>query len=214
MTKQLLGLFEDFSRVVDPKTQPEGFAHTEIELNSRGGSVSAAMAIGRLLRKYRMKAVVSPSSVCISACVLIYAGAVTRFGHFNAGKVGIHQPYLDLPIQQKIDAVTIKAAYESVLRDMKAYLREMNASELLADEMLKVPPTSVRYLTNEKQDQFGLVTVDPIEHEILDVEEAQDLGLTRTELMRRQELAMKRCYPRDMSVSCYQGVMSRGKVSR
>jgi hypothetical protein len=87
--------------------------------------------------------------------VLIYAGAVTRYGHFNAGKVGIHQPYLDFAVQQKkADPETIKNAYEIVLRDMRAYLRDMNVSEQLADEMLKVPPTSVRYLSDEEQDQY------------------------------------------------------------
>jgi hypothetical protein len=216
MTKQLIGLFEDFGRRVDLKIQPEGFPHTKIKLNSLGGSVPAAMAIGRLLRKYRMLARVTPSSVCISACVLVYAGAVTRHGHFNAGKVGIHQPYLDFPIQQKIDPETIKNAYESVLRDIRAYFREMNVSEQLADEMLKVPPTSVRYLSDKEQDQFGLVTTDPVEHEVSDVEQAQELGVTRTELMRRQMLLMKDCYTLYAggmnSSNCEHEVMRTGKV--
>jgi hypothetical protein len=71
MTKQLIGLFEEFNRRADPKIQPDGFAHTEIRLNSVGGSVPAAMEIGRLLRKHRMRAVVRPTSICVSACVLI-----------------------------------------------------------------------------------------------------------------------------------------------
>jgi hypothetical protein len=162
-----------------------------------------------------MLAVVRPTSICVSACVLIYAGAVTRFGHFNSGKVGIHQPYLDFSAQQKADPQTIKNVYETMLRDMKAYLHEMNVSEQLADEMLKVPSTSVRYLSDVEQDQLGLVIFDPVENEISEIELAQKLGLPRSELMRREVLAMKECYTRDMASrgsSCYDAVMKTGKI--
>ncbi len=215
MTKQLIGLFEEFDRRVDPKVQPEGFVHTEIRLNSVGGSVPAAMEIGRLLRKHRMRAVVRPTSICVSACVLIYAGAVVRYGHFNAGKIGIHQPYLDFPAQQGADPQTIKNVYESMLHDMRAYLHEMNVSEQLTDEMLKVPSTSVRYLSDVEQDQLGLVISDPVENEISDVEQAQELGISRSELMRRQMLLMKECYPRYMASgdsTCNDVVMKTGRV--
>jgi ATP-dependent protease ClpP protease subunit len=214
MTKQLIGLFEEFDLRVDPKIQTDGFFHTEIRLNSVGGSVSAAMEIGRLLRKHRMRAVVRPTSICVSACVLIYAGAVTRFGHFNAGKIGIHQPYLDFSAQQKADPQAIKNVYARMLLDMKAYLREMNVSEQLADEMLKVPSTSVRYLSNEDQDQLGLATYDPVEVEISEVELAQKLGLPRPELMRREVLAHE-CFVRDTAShgsACYDTVMNTGKL--
>jgi hypothetical protein len=149
---------------------------------------------------------------CLCACL---CWAVTRYGHFNAGKVGIHQPYLDVPVQTKVDPQTIKNAYEGVLRDMKAYLREMNVPEQLADEMLKVPSTSVRYLSDEDQNQFGLVIEDPIEVEISDVEQARELGVARAELMRRKVLSMKECYARDMSSRssyCYTTVMKTGRV--
>jgi hypothetical protein len=164
-----------------------------------------------------MLAVVNTSSVCVSSCVLVYAGAVTRYGHYNAGLVGIHQPYLDIPAHVKLDAMSAKNSYESMLRDMRAYLREMNVSEQLADEMLKVPSTSVRYLSADEQDHFGLVINDPIENEVSDIEQAQELGISRAELMRRQTLAMKECYARDMASpnsNCYDSVMKTGRVPR
>ena len=49
--------------------------------------------------------------------------------------------------------------------DIRAYLREMNVSERLADEMMKTPPSSVRYLIAEEQESFGLSVIDPIERE-------------------------------------------------
>lgn len=215
MLARLTQVFEEFSRRVDPTIQPEGASHTNIKLNSAGGSVAAAMAIGRLLRANRVVAWVDTESVCISACVLAYAGAVVRYGHYNAGPIGIHQPYLDVPARAKLDVLSAKSAYESMLRDMRTYLREVNVSEGLADEMLKVPSTSVRYLSADEQDQFGLVITDPIESEVSDIEQAQELGISRAELMRRQTLAMKECYVRDMAspgAHCYETVLHTGRA--
>jgi hypothetical protein len=85
-----------------------------------------------------MTAAVKPWAMCNSACVLIYAGAVVRFGHFNSGQIGIHQPYFEVP-KDSVDSDIIKNAYANMLRDMRSYLHEMNVSEQLADEMLTVP---------------------------------------------------------------------------
>ena len=59
-----------------------------VSLNSVGGDVAAAMTLGRILRREDKDAVIGPDDVCISACVLVLAGATHRaiFG----GKVGIH----------------------------------------------------------------------------------------------------------------------------
>ena len=210
-TAKLTEIFAEFSRKADPKKQPDGFSHTRIELDSRGGSVSAAMAIGRLLRKNRMTAQIPTSGQCSSACVFIYAGAVTRLGHFHAGKLGIHQPFLDIPTNT-IDAEAIKNRYLASLQDMRKYLREMNVSEQLADEMLKTPSSSIRYLTHEEQDHFGLVIFDPVEIEVANLEHAQALGLSRTEYNRREALILSRC-PLDSDYrNCNETVFKTGQL--
>src|SRR3978361_752506 len=64
---------------------------THFGINSRGGSVAAAIAIGRMFR--RENAWIGVNGVCFSACVFMLAGAVDR----QTGKldqVGIHRPYL------------------------------------------------------------------------------------------------------------------------
>jgi hypothetical protein len=208
MTEKLIRLFDDFRRQYDEKKQPDGFSHTEIDLNSGGGSVPAAMAIGRLLRQHRMTAWIKPGAVCNSACVLIYAGAASRLGN----SVGIHQPFFDVPGQQPIDAGMIKKNYASMLQEMKSYLREMNVSEQLADEMLKTPSSDIRYLTHDEQDQFGLVTIDPVEREIGNLEKAQELGIDRQEYNRREALIAKSC-PLDAGFGrCYDEILKSGKV--
>src|SRR5260370_26858999 len=66
MTKQLIGLFEDFDRRVDPKVQPEGFVHTEIRLNSVGGCVPPGMEVSTVCRKPQMTDVVSATFSLVS----------------------------------------------------------------------------------------------------------------------------------------------------
>jgi ATP-dependent protease ClpP protease subunit len=166
-------------------------------INSRGGSVAAAMAIGRIFRKEH--AWLGVDGDCISACVLILAGAVDR----QIGKtaaVGIHRPFLITSPQNPLTTEQVKQAYEHMLQDMRAYLREMNVSERLADDMLAVEPQRVRFLTQAELTEYGLGRVDPaeqqrraIENEARDVEEANQLGLDRMEYTRRKALAESIC---------------------
>jgi ATP-dependent protease ClpP protease subunit len=171
----------------------EGF-----EINSPGGSVAAAMEIGRLFRKERAWIAVKQNGVCVSACVLILAGAVNRVT--SPGRVGIHRPYLITSPQQSFTADNVKQSYSRMLQDLRAYLREMNVSERLADNMLAVEPEKVRYLTSAELQGYGLAGIDPaeqqtqaIENEMRDVEEASKLGLGRLEYTRRKALGNSLC---------------------
>lgn len=172
---------------------------SELDINSPGGSVYAAMSIGRLLRKERIMVTVAPNDVCASACVLILAGGVMRsfVGNIEGlrapvGNIGIHRPYLEVPAQQvKVDDV--KEQYGAMLQDIRAYFREMNVVEGLADAMLRIPPEEVHYLTDEEAKAYGLTNVDPVFQETLDLNEAQKLGLDRREYVRRKALADRSC---------------------
>lgn len=210
MVTGLSQLLKDAESRIDKAKQPQGIAHTQVTLDSPGGSVVAAMAIGRLLRKYRMQAVVPPDAVCSSACVLVYAGAVIRYGHFKSGRVGIHQPFLDAPKAAEIE--TLRGIYTSVLQDMKSYLREMNVSEQLADEMLKTPSSMVRYLDDEEQNRFGLVIFDPIEVEITNLQHSRELGISRVEYNRREALVLEHCPPHHNYRDCYEKIFSTGRI--
>jgi hypothetical protein len=59
-----------------------------VGLDSPGGSVIAAMAVGQLIRHKNMAAGVLQRATCSSACVLILAGGVSRFVSPD-GKIGI-----------------------------------------------------------------------------------------------------------------------------
>ena len=80
-----------------------------------------------------------------------------------------------------------------MLNIVRAYLRDMNVSERLAEDMLKIPPAEVRYVSNDELVNYGLSYLDPIEQETRELLEAQSLGVDRREYVRRQALRTTKC---------------------
>jgi len=167
------------------------------EINSPGGDVSAAMAIGRMFRKERAHIQVNRNDICISACVLILAGAVERL---VSGAVGIHRPYLATTPQQTMTAEQVKEAYENMLQQIRSYLHEMNVSDRLADDMLATAPERVHIVTASELEKYGLTGVESneqqrraIENETRDIAEANQLGISRREYTRRKALGIESC---------------------
>jgi hypothetical protein len=109
-------------------------------------------------------------------------------------------------------ALTVLRTYGALLVDIRAYLREMNVSEQLADAMLAIEPERMHVLTGSELRRYGLAGVDPAEqqrrairNEALDVEEANKLGLDRMEYTRRKSLGESICAygPTGRAVSDY-----------
>src|SRR3954449_1918853 len=61
-----------------------------VVLNSPGGSVADAMAIGRLIREKKFATEVEPGKYCASSCPLVFAGGVERRAGDKAA-IGVHQ---------------------------------------------------------------------------------------------------------------------------
>jgi hypothetical protein len=193
----------------------------ELIVDSTGGNVAAAIAIGRMLRVARMPISIPKGQQCISACVLVLAGAVTRnYG----GRVGIHRPYFDLSNKLRpLQPNEVRLGYADLLQTIRTYLREMNVSERLADDMLAIDPVNVRYLQYDELEQYGLKWHDPVEQETLDLQEAQSLGLDRREYIRRQAIEQMKCEYHTLEMrlrrapdlpdfeSCWQSVMKLGR---
>jgi hypothetical protein len=178
-----------------------------VELNSPGGSVNAAMAIGRIVRKEEAGAFVNGGAVCLSSCVLILAGG--SFRSFE-GKVGIHRPYLPVP-SGDVSSQNVKAIYAQMLQDLRAYFREMNVADGLADAMLRTNPERIRLLSHEELATYGLTPVDPIAAESFDLLAAKSYGLDRQEYMRRKVLAESRCGgPASVGSQCYRSILENG----
>jgi ATP-dependent protease ClpP protease subunit len=204
MFEKVLGLLKEAEARTDKSEARTTFADY-ITLDSPGGSVLAAMAIGRLARQHRLTALVPRGAACVSACVLIYAGAVVRNARTSGGRIGIHAPFLDISGADFSEEAARKA-YTSLLQDIRSYFRER-----LADEMLKTPASQVRFLTVKEQDRLGLVLMDPIEDELISLSEAKRLGISRLEFNRRRALIEKLCPNDDDFVSCADSLYATGK---
>ena len=193
-----------------------------VELDSPGGSVSAAFAIGRIIRRENIGVTIRfqrfKPGICNSACVLLFAAGVHR-EFIDAGSrqgfgslLGIHRPYLEVPTQN-VSPDVVSSEYRQMLQSVRDYLREMNVSEQLADAMFRVEPEHIKYLTYKAVKDFGLTIWDPVYKEMMDVTEAKKLGITRQEFMMRRNRALGSCGG-DAShwMDCYVGVMTNTRM--
>ncbi|MGY4432849.1 hypothetical protein ACVWWO_005326 [Bradyrhizobium sp. F1.13.1] len=60
-----------------------------VVLNSLGGSVTDALAMGRLIREKRFATEVEAGKYCVSSCPLVFAGGVDR--RAEKASIGVHQ---------------------------------------------------------------------------------------------------------------------------
>ena len=162
--------------------------HILVDLNSSGGSITAALEIGRLLRKMGSMAFVSTNAICMSSCVYILAGADHRAVD---GKVGIHRPYE--PESTETSKEIQKAKYRKLEVQIKEYLAEMNIPLKLYDDQLFISPESIRVLTDRELQEYGLNKNDPFAEEADAAKEAKKLGITRLEYAERTASANRRC---------------------
>lgn len=131
----------------------------QVYLNSPGGSLLAAMAIGRLLRGHGFDTAVGTRTVdplqpaggvCYSACPFALAGGVHRV--LEAGSlVGVHRAENRLPWPDQ-------SAFERrVQNDATTYLQEMGVSPELYGLMAQVPPGTIRLLRQDEAVHLALV---------------------------------------------------------
>lgn len=122
-----------------------------VNLDSGGGHVLSAMAIGRLLRQMNAVARVEAGASCSSACVLVLAGAPVRVVQPGA-VIGVHRPYdpkgFQLSAGQKGNQ---DAMLDSLVR---SYLREVRVPPALYDAMLNAPQG--RTLSPSELSWYGL----------------------------------------------------------
>lgn len=142
--------FDEFLRT--QVTMPE-----LVYLNSPGGSVQEALAIGRTLRGLGAETRMTEADVCLSACPYILAGGALRIVEDGA-MVGVHQHYFGENV-----ALPAFLAVEDIQRgqgEVMAYLDEMGIDPLLMQPALMTPPSEIYLLTAEELERYGLVTPD------------------------------------------------------
>ena len=163
-TERLAALFE--ADALNPESPVPAIAKGRgvlpmlvLELDSSGGDMEEAMRLGRWLRGKWGGAAVMAGDRCVSACVLVLAGAVVREA---AGDVGVQR--------QPFDA---------------AYLSEMHIPSGLSALPLESGRGGGRALTAEEKSRFLLEGWDLRAREERTAAQARRYGLTSSELRRR-----------------------------
>lgn len=156
--------------------------HFYFTLDSDGGDVDAAMALGRFVRSKRGKVNVLHTSTCASACVFVLAGGVDRLVE---GPVVIHRPYRAAAETYGYDDA--QADFQQRGLRIRAYLEEMNVSSSLYEAMLAVPSESGRRLTREELAYYRIGQDDPVWAEERNAAEAKRRGLSMPEYLQRMQ---------------------------
>lgn len=177
--QRLVRRADQFAATAPWKNEPGG--HYSVLVDTPGGSVDAAIAIGRLIRETDAAEVAVPQgAMCVSACVLILAGGNTRS---VKGKVGIHRPYL--MVDPNVTPEAQKRQYTAIGQAIKSYFESVNVPTSLYDAMFRTPPEDVHFLTEDELQTYNLGMHDPFYLEAIYARFAQRYGLTKVEVMQR-----------------------------
>jgi hypothetical protein len=129
-----------------------------VVLNSPGGSVADALAIGRLIRDKRFSTEVEAGKYCVSSCPLVFAGGVDRHAGDRA-IIGVHQvaalrsatagpPRDEMSVAQNISA------------RCQRYLGEMGVSLQVWVHAMETPHDKLFVFTPDELKSLNIVTAD------------------------------------------------------
>jgi hypothetical protein len=122
-----------------------------VVLNSPGGSVADALAMGRLIRERKYTTEVEAGKLCASSCPLVFAGGVERRAGDKA-TIGVHQvaalASVNGPPHDEMDvAQRISARCERYLGDMGVNLQVwVHAMETPPDKLFVFKPAELKSL--------------------------------------------------------------------
>jgi hypothetical protein len=132
-----------------------------VSLNSPGGSVGDALAIGAMLRKSGFATSVEKGALCASSCPLMLAGGVTRLASAEAA-IGVHQIYAAETTQTlgtlKPTAATAMADAQRTTAEITRYLNDMGIDPGLWLHALETPPGELYFLKPNELKTLRLVT--------------------------------------------------------
>ncbi|ARE42432.1 putative periplasmic protein (plasmid) [Rhodovulum sp. P5] len=137
------------------RREHEGTPVRVLDLDSTGGSVHDALAIGRALRAGEIDTEVVDGAICFSACPYIFAGGVARRVEAG-GRLGVHQHYFGentfLPAFMAVKDIQRGQA------DVMAHLRAMGVDPALMEPAMRTPPEEIYVLDRQELTEFRLVT--------------------------------------------------------
>lgn len=142
-----------------------------LDLDSSGGHVEYAMRAGEDIGEAGWTIWVREDAICHSSCVLVLAAGDNRL---IAGKVGVHR------IIRLASEATSRAELNRELRDVHAkiedYLSGNGVAVAVADLMMTVPNRSLRLLSDEELNEYGLVGINAVQDDLDRIRLARKCG--------------------------------------
>jgi len=126
-----------------------------LRLNSRGGDVDEAMAIGRTLRQAGGETF---HRQCDSSCIFIFMAGVKRHTQAGAGDALAYTMLLHRPELGDAHVNSPSAFTAQMMNMLKIYMSDMVGSDALYDDMMQVPFAAPRPVRLSEARQTNLVT--------------------------------------------------------
>ena len=140
-------------------TPPNGVPMIFVKLDSPGGDVIEALAIGREVRRRFMTTGVVRNTECDSACVFVLIAGIHRGGD---GRVGLHRPAFDPAFFAGLSPTAARDRYNSLAENLRQYyVDEMGGSPEAFRMMMTTASTSIRYLSTSEMWELGVIGEDP-----------------------------------------------------
>ena len=118
-----------------------------VVFNSPGGSVPAAIQIGKAIRLKGFATLVPDGSLCASACALAWLGGTSRYMTLSA-KVGFHAAYINNSGEKQVSSVANAL--------IGSYLNGLGYSEDAIAFFTSAPPEALQWLTFEESARLGI----------------------------------------------------------
>lgn len=126
-----------------------------VRLNSPGGSVQDALAIGRSLRQANLETVLGAGDICLSACPYILSSGVQRRVHGDA-QVGVHQHYFGT--NSALPAFLAVEQIQTGQADVMRYFSEMGVDPMVMQHAMSTPADEIYILLNTQLETYKLAT--------------------------------------------------------
>ena len=147
------------------RVQVELDAHGEyvrtIALDSPGGAVLDALAIGKLIRDKGYNTSVAAGALCASSCPLVLAGGKERLAT-QTSAIGVHQIYAAVPTgtlsSQLAAAGAAMSNTQTLTAEISRYLKTMGVDDEIWLRALETPPDKLTYLSPADLTSLKLVT--------------------------------------------------------
>ncbi|MGR3249447.1 MAG: hypothetical protein ACU0DH_09620 [Paracoccus sp. (in: a-proteobacteria)] len=126
-----------------------------VALDSSGGSVADALAIGRTIRGAGYATRVADGAVCLSACPYIFAGGLDRQVE-QGGVIGVHQHYFGQ--NTVLPAFMAVGDLQRAQAGVMEFLVEMGVDLRLMTHALRIPPSEINILSPDLMTELSLTT--------------------------------------------------------